>query len=661
MVEMCVGRGLSGWRHMCGIIGLITNRGVGEVGERLRQGTRALDHRGPDDWGMEVLRDEGRGLTIGLGHRRLSILDLSVAGHQPMRNEVTGDLIVYNGEVFNYRELRREMESAGTSFRSGTDTEVVLSGFGESGVEAIRRWRGMFAFGFWSRRDGRLTLVRDRLGIKPLYYYRGTDFFLFGSEVRALLATGLVPRQVSAGAVESYLAYGSIQQPLTIIEGLHAVLPGHLVEFGNEQVTTRAYWEVGCVVAEEGEAGEAGEAKDAVRVAEEIGELTCEAVRLRMVSDVPVGVFLSGGIDSSAVVSLMRRASTSEIHSFSVNFGGHDREREFDEREYAEEVARRYGTRHSSVILTESEMLGKVPQALRDLDQPSIDGINTWIVSEAVAAAGMKVALSGLGGDEGFLGYGFLGTIERLEHLRGFLNRLPGQLRVAAGAAARHLAWGAAGQRAAKLEALCGSEPFEGPAVSLHRQLFTKAQRRQLRQAPDKDDRETVMLAEWTARQQENCRGADLLNQTSALEMGGYLANTLLRDTDVMSMAHGLEVRVPLLDHLLIERLLQIPGSMKLRSGEPKWMLVQAAGDLPPSIWQRPKRGFELPFRLWLRGALRERVEGTLAERSLGDLIDPAGARAVWHSFLEGQTSWSRVWAIVVLADWCRTHLRGDL
>lgn len=630
---------------MCGIFGLVTTRSAGEVESILGRGTGAMRHRGPDDEGLEIVRDEGRGLTVALGHRRLSILDLSPAGHQPMRDEATGNWIVYNGEVFNFRAVRADLKARGLTFRTQTDTEVLLKGFGQAGRRAIEPWRGMFAFGFWQAGEGKLTLVRDRLGIKPLYYYRGRDFFLFGSEVRALLSTGLIPRRLSLAAVDSFLAYGSIQQPLTIIENLYAVLPGHLLEYQAGQIRSFPYWEIKTGEAEEKPPGDE-------LLIEEIRALTLEAVRLRMVSDVPVSVFLSGGIDSSAVVSLMRQATNSEIRSFSVNF----REREFNEQRYAEQIARRHQTDHTSVLLTEEEILAKLPEALRALDQPSIDGINTYIVSQATARAGMKVAISGLGGDEGFLGYGFFSSMTRDEKWRRRLNRLPSRLRAAAGGA---IGVATSGARAGKLGSLLRGARLDEHSVKLYRQLFTEAQRRELlREAATGESEGSRLLAAWSSRQWENCREADAVNQASALELGGYMSNTLLRDTDTMSMAHSLEVRVPLIDHLLVERLLSLPGPTKLREGRPKWLLVEAAGDLPLEIVQRRKKGFELPFRIWLRGALRDRLEEALAAPELHEVVDPAAIRRVWRDFLAERTTWSRVWALFVLSQWLGFHLK---
>lgn len=624
---------------MCGIFGIVTTRPRSELIEPINRSVDALSHRGPDDQGVEFISDERNGLTVAFAHRRLSILDLSAAGRQPMRNEATGDWITYNGEVFNFRDVRRRLEDRGLRFRSESDTEVLLKGFSAFGKNAIADWRGMFAFGFWNAEERSLTLVRDRLGIKPLYYFHDGDTFIFASEVRALLATGFVPRKISPSALDSYLAFGSVQQPLTIIENVHAVLPGHTLKFKDGRVHTEAYWEL--------RAGSGDKVRDERALVEEIGELLADSVKLRLVSDVPVGVFLSGGIDSSSVVALMRRATNGSIKAFSVCF----KEREFSEAVYAEKIAWRYGADLHSILVTEDEILSRLPRALRAMDQPSVDGVNTFIVSQAAADAGLKVALSGLGGDEVFAGYGFFRAIARDEQMRNHVKAAPPGLRKAAASAIGAIA---VSNRAARLSALLRGDHLDEHSVKLRRRLFTAEQRRALLLS---NVCPAPALNEWNNRQMSNCASADPVNQASALELEGYLGNTLLRDTDSMSMAHGLEARVPLIDHKLVEKMLSVPGGLKLRRNEPKWMLVDAVGNLPREIIDRPKRGFELPFKNWLAGAMRDQVEIALRQPQLTELLSGAAMQKAWGDFLKGRVTWSRVWSFYVLGEWTRLNL----
>ena len=630
---------------MCGIFGIVTTKHRDQAIEPLNRAMRSLAHRGPDDQGIDFLSGEGQGLTVAFAHRRLAILDLSPAGHQPMKDERTGNWITYNGEVFNFHELRRTLQSQGISFSSESDTEVLLKGLGARGIEAIADWRGMFACGFWDAQKHRLSLIRDRLGIKPLYYFQDQDSFIFSSEIRAMLASGLVPRKLSRTGIESFLACGSVQQPLTIIDNVFALLPGHILTFEKRQVRTSPYWELRAEPADRG-----GRSED--EMSEEIAHLLLESVKYRLVSDVPVGVFLSGGIDSSSIVALMRQATVRDIKSFSVCFS----ERDFDERAYAERVARHYNTDHHSILLSEGEILARLPAALRAMDQPSIDGINSFTVSEAAARAGLKVALTGLGGDEVFAGYSYFPTIERSEKLRMKIKSVPLALRRPASAAIRTIL---TTPRATKLCSLLCSKDLEQHSVCLHRRLFTKEQQLELLKTNGQHAGTESALEEWTARQFVNCANADPINQASALDLGGYLSNTLLRDIDAMSMAHSLEVRVPLIDHKLVEAMLSIPGPIKLRRKEPKWMLINAARDLPRAIIGRPKRGFELPFKFWLRGNLREQVENTLHSPTLIEQIEPGSIERIWQSFIAEKTTWSRVWSLFVLGEWMQLNLKA--
>lgn len=615
-------------------------------------GSQALAHRGRDDDGLEILTDAGRGWTIGFAHRRLSILDPTPAGHQPMTDESNGNVITYNGEVFNFRQLGRSMEEDGVHLRSETDTEVVLKSFGRSGArwrEAVGQWRGMFAFALWNRDEGSLSLVRDRFGIKPLYYHQGADYLVFSSEVRALLASGLVPGRLSMPAIDSFLRYGSVAAPLTIIEGIKSVLPGNRVLYQDGETRSTPYWELtggidkGRVFHEEG-------------TVEEVRERVREAVSLHTVSDVPISVFLSGGIDSSAIVSLLRQTWNGELRTFSVNFT----EAAFNEQSYAEEVAQRYETRHTSILLTEDEVLGRLTAAMDSLDQPSIDGINTWFVSEATAGEGMKVALSGLGGDEVFLGYRFFRNIERDERRRRMMGSLPGKMREVAGAMIGALPFASS---TLKMGELLLSGEIGEHTVHLRRQLFSLRQRAALLATAGGGEltRATGRRDPLNRQPLEGFATGDEVNLASTLELDGYLSNTLLRDTDVMSMAHGLEVRVPLLDHPLVEQMLQLPGKFKLGGSEsrPKWLLVEAAGDLPDRVVRRRKKGFELPFDNWLRGALRPMVGDLIKLSALQGVLDTRVVGTIWEKFLERRVTWSRVWALLVLAHWIRRNSGG--
>jgi asparagine synthase (glutamine-hydrolysing) len=620
---------------VCGIFGYLSADPDLDEARVLDEALAALHHRGPDDRGLHRARHGDH--RLGLAHTRLAIIDLSPGGHQPMSTDDGRFTVVYNGELYNFMELRRELEGLGETFRSASDTEVLLKAYARWGPEALSRFRGMFALAIWDDREGSLFLARDRLGVKPLYYVEGERGFAFASEVRALLRTGFAERRLSRRALASYFAFGAVSGPDTILEGVRSLLPGRwlLWKGGAVAPTDGAeYWRI--PVIEEQGASFAGEVA-AIRPILE------DAVRLRMIADVPVGVFLSGGIDSSAVVALATRASETPVHSFTVTF---DEER-YSEAPYAAEVARRYGCDHHRVHFPAARAIGELDRALRALDQPSVDGVNTYFVSEAAREAGLTVALSGLGGDEVFAGYPNF--------------RLFGQLRAAARAAnllpsALHRAIGLAGaaervpQKLRKVSHLLAGDGSAAATYAALRAMFT----------PDERSALTVGLEDHGSSG-VSCP-ADIerlspVNAYSALELSNYLRDTLLRDADAMSMAHSLEVRVPLLDHVLIERVMRVPGALKIGSEGNKPLLTAAVPALPEAATGRRKMGFTLPYDAWFRGPLRPWMEGLIlggSARRLG-FLRPSGVERLWRSFLEGDryTTHARVWCVAAIAGWC--------
>jgi asparagine synthase (glutamine-hydrolysing) len=556
-----------------------------------------------------------------------------------MRDEETGDWITCSGGAFNFRDVRRELAARGLKFRSESRAEVMLKGFSARGRDAITDWRGMFALGFWNARSRSLTLVRDRLGVKPLYYYHDGDTLIFASGVRALLATGLIPRKISPPALNSYLALGSVEQPLTIIENVYALLPGHILEFKDGRAGVEAYWEL--------RADKQNKVHDVRELIEELGELLADSVKSSLVSDVPVGVLLSGGINSSSVMALASRGAKIPVKSFSVCFN----EQEFGGVDFAEKIAKAYGADHHSLLATEHEILSNLPEALRAMDQPSIEGLNTFIVSQAAAGAGMKVALSGLGGDEVFAGHDFYHSVSREEQMRNRVRSAGPRLRKAAASAIGAFS---TIDRAARLSALLRSDQLNEHSVRLRRSLFTAGQRLALMLA---GAGESPAVQKWNERQMANCATADPINQALALELSGYLSNAPLRATDSMSMAHGLEVRVPLIDHKVVERILAIPGRLKLRRREPNWMLMDAIGDLPREVVGAAKGWSEPPFKDWLAGAMRDRIESALWSPQLTKLLSITAMQEVWSDFLKGRASWPRVWSFYVLGEWAGINL----
>jgi asparagine synthase (glutamine-hydrolysing) len=645
---------------MCGIAGGVfwgDQVSPARAEQAIQQMVAALAHRGPDGRGVSQ-----RPLVV-LGHTRLAIIDVSDAGAQPMglresepasptRTE-DRPYVTYNGETYNFLELKSELERGGARFESRSDTEVLLRGYEAWGIDVVSRLRGMFAFGLWDPARRRLLLARDRFGIKPLYYFAGNGYLLFGSEVRALLATGLVPRRLDATAVWQYLGYQSIPAPRTLVEGVRMLEPGNWITVAADGARVqREYWNLltgagdrPCDVSPE-------------IARRRVGDLLRESVTAHMVSDVPVGAFLSGGIDSSAVVALMREAGHCP-QTFSVGFA----ERAFDESAHAALVARTFNADHTHIQLRESDLLDQLPEAIGAMDQPTGDGVNTYIVSKAVHSEGMKVALSGLGGDELFGGYPSFARLSRIGDLSRIWGRSPQRLRAAAASAVRTL--GGSSVPAAKAAAVLESDGTLASMFPLTRQVLSIEQRRalfddRLSSAADTGDPYDRLLAAAF----DAAPGSGLFERVSFAEARTYMHDVLLRDTDQMSMAHALEVRVPLLDHTLAEYVAALPDAVKQSNGVPKRLLVESLGGLLPNeIVNRPKQGFTLPFDPWMRGALRPFCEERLGDRGLAGrgLFRASEVQRLWKSFLSGgkDVSWSRIWVMVVLDAWLDRN--GDL
>ena len=639
---------------MCGIFGII-GRNARVPADVLVRATQSLAHRGPDDSGTVILRDASReAIEIGLGNRRLAILDLSPQGHQPMNDPATGNWIVYNGEVYNFREVRAKLEQAGLSFRSNSDTEVILKAYAHWGEKCLHEFRGMFAFAIWDAQRHRLFVARDPMGIKPLYFYHSDQYFIFSSEVRTLLGAGFVSRAIDCAGLVNYLTFGSLCDPNTLVEGVCALPPGCHLTWEGGQVKQEQYWDL--VEPNLGEVCDRAcfgiEKRNEYET--QIAEMLDESVRMQLVSDVPVGVFLSGGIDSSSLVAILSRNGV-RPSTFSIVF----REEDYSEAEFSRAVAQHFQTDHHEVMVSQSDFFAAIDPAIHAMDLPTIDGINTYFVSERTRAAGVKVVLSGLGGDEMFAGYSSFRTVPRMERFSTAWDHIPGAVR--SPLANIFAALAPASDQNRKLAALARNGGGLVHPYFLSRMLFTPEQQSELLPEMKKDTaafrRAEKLLAESLSRTQS----LDPVNRVSYLEARCYMLNTLLRDSDFMSMAHGLEVRVPLIDHRLARRILALPGSWKLDSEKPKPLLVRALnGQLPQKIVHRRKRGFTLPFEHWLRDGLRPVIDESLSKIGdgvLGTLINERAARGVWKDFLEGRTSWSRPWSLYVLQCWCRQHL----
>ena len=584
--------------------------------------------RGPDDEGVEVFAagagDGGR--TVALGSRRLAIIDPSPAGHQPMSDPARGTTIVFNGMIYNFRELRDRLIAEGESFASRSDTEVVLKAYARWGHGCVRHLRGMFAFCIWDARADELFLARDRLGIKPLYHAHDGDRLLLASQVKALLATGLVAPRLSLAGLRTYLAYGAVSEPLTAIEGISALPAGHTGVFRSGRLTIARYWQP---PTEPELSATKAEAVEELRTSLE------DVIRGHLVSDAPLGIFLSGGVDSSVLAAIAAR-HTDALRTVSVVFD----DPALSEQSYMNLVAAHVGSDHVEVDLRPADLLGWLDEAFAAMDQPSFDAINTYAVSRAAATTGLKVALSGLGADELFDGYGYVRRVTALEWAR----RLPATARDPARRAA-----GLMDGRAAKLQTWLSDDYAPGSSYDLLRRVFLPGEAAALVGGDGLGDLAPAGPSVDLRR--------DVFRQVSALDLANYTKNVLLRDTDAMSMAHSLEVRVPFLDHELVEWTLRLPASAKVGRRRKELLLAAVQDLLPREILRRRKQGFVVPLARWLRGELRGEADARLQAppAAVAELLDPRELQQVWTTFLRDGRRWLRPWALFALSSWTGT------
>jgi len=628
---------------MCGICGLVFQ----DPSRRLPEGlidrmTDTLGHRGPDDRG--TFEEEG----VGLGHRRLSIIDLSAAGRQPMTNEDGSLLVVFNGEIYNFRDLRRDLRSRGHVFSSRTDTEVILHLYEEKGEACLAELRGMFAFALWDRRRRRLFAARDRAGQKPFVWAELDGAVLFASELKALLEEPSFPKEVDPSAIHHYLTYQYIPSPRTIYSRARKLPAAHYLVWEDGRVKTERYWSLRYVPK--------------LRLGslhayrERFLEVFDEAVRLRLVSDVPLGAFLSGGVDSSAVVASMSRAGAAPVRTFSIGFS----EKDYDEVRYARMVAERYGTEHKEMIV-EPKALEILPELVRAYNEPFADSsaVPTYYVSR-LTRRHVTVALSGDGGDEAFAGYlryavdRFLSWYLRLPAFvrEGILRRLVESL------PRTKRPRGFVGQ----LKRFVASvDPVRERQYVRYLCSFTEEQKGDL-YAPDflaaTSDDDPVGFIEELYRLSD---GPDHLDRTLSVDTSSYLPDNICVKVDIASMANSLEARSPFLDHHLMEFAAACPGSLKLRGRQGKYLLKKAVAPLLPSeITRRRKMGFGMPVAEWFRGELKEMAHDLLlSERAQqrGYFRREGVARLLREHLDLSRDHSYRLWALLFLEVWFREFI----
>ncbi len=616
---------------MCGIAGIVGLKDKEIANNKILSMTESLKHRGPDATGVFVDHE------IALGHLRLSIIDLSESANQPFFDTSNRYVITYNGEIYNFQEVRKLLPEY--PFRTDSDTEVILAAYEKFGADCLTLFNGMFAFAIWDCARKELFVARDRLGVKPFYYSQTSDgTFIFASEIRALLNSQLIPRKLNKYGVYDYLMYQSVYAPETIVENIFQLPAGEFGIFSNGKLTTQSYWRI-----ENNPFGNIVDSEDNVK--KNIKELLLKSVEQRMISDVRLGAFLSGGIDSSAVVALMSEVSNRPIDTFSVTFG----EKEFDESVYSNLIAKKYKTNHTSVFLTAEDFLNELPLALKAADSPSGDGVNTYVVSKATKKSGITVALSGLGGDELFAGYpNFLNWYKTK---KGFLPKIPVALRKPLASALSNLG-NSKYQRIADVIAanninLSGIYP-----------MFRQVMSQQIVNDFYKNGDYEMSIQKQLRNKQNEIDNFPILSQFSIAELLGYTQNVLLKDTDQFSMASALEVREPFFDYKLVEYVLRIPDEIKYPK-YPKSLLVEAIYPmLPDKIVHRKKMGFVLPFDKWMRNELKDFCQNRLENLAAREIFNSDRLLNKWQDFQNGKNGvlWSHLWHLVVLTEWLENN-----
>jgi asparagine synthase (glutamine-hydrolysing) len=632
---------------MCGICGILGTSDAFAVDDELvTRMQHVIEHRGPDDGGSWC--DPER--RVALAHRRLSIIDLSDAGHQPMSNEDGSVWITFGGEIYNHEELRPGLEAKGHVYRSQTDTETIVHLYEEEGPACVERLEGMFHYAIWDARRGELHLARDRLGKKPLYYVRRPDGFVFASEIKALLEHPAVTAELDEEAFFHYLTFVCTPAPMTMFEGIRKLEPAERMTVRPDGSTTsEIYW---TPFTDEGV--RSVESPSERELETRLVDLLRDSIRSRMMSDVPFGVFLSGGIDSSTNVALMSELMSEPVRTFSVGFAEHER---YNELEFARLVARRFGTDHHEVVIDSADLEAFVPELVYHQDEPIADWVAVPLhyVSKLARDDGTVVVQIGEGSDELFHGYQSYMSHARFQtRYAAPFQRVPRFLRRAvsrgATSAARRFGRGIVHAQAIA-DAAEGRVPFWGGAISYQGEL----KERVLANGRSHPDSYEIVDRLWRRAEREK-PGADLLQKMTYLELKNRLAELLLMRVDKMTMANSVEARVPFLDRRLVEFALALPPELKVRNGEGKYLLKKAVAPLlPAEIVQRPKQGFSAPVSEWFRGGLGERAQRAIRESSLAErgLLDYEQVDRLWDAHRSGRGEWAfQLWNLYNVSVW---------
>ena len=618
---------------MCGINGIYNHLNLNDSKSQVNKMNLLSSHRGPDNSGIYEDAD------LVLGHVRLSIIDLDARSNQPFVSANQQIVLSFNGEIYNFQALKKELEEY--PFSTHSDTEVIVAAYLKWGIKFLDKLDGMFAFALWDRSAKQLILARDKMGIKPLYYFEKNNSLVFSSEIRSLLSCDIVERKLNANALQDYLQYSTVHGPDTIVEGIKLLPAAHYYMVKEDELSLQPYWDI------RSKYNFQSISKPIEEIQKDIVYLFNKSVQKRLVSDVSYGAFLSGGIDSSAVVAAASNFSDLPVKTFCVSFEN----QKFDESKYAQLISDLYSTDHMEIKLSPNDFLNDIPNALLAMDHPSGDGPNSYVVAKAAKAAGVTMALSGLGGDELFAGYDIFHRAFNLLDKKWLFSFPPG-VRKFIGTLIRAVKPAISSDKIAeiinqKYLELTYFYPF-------YRSLFTE---RDLKKLISFTHLNQTFPFSFAKNHLENLK-MPFLSKVSYLEMNTYMQHVLLRDTDQMSMANSLEVRVPMLDTQLVEYVFGVHDRHKL-GDTPKQLLVKSLGNLLPSeIVNRPKMGFVLPWEQWMRNELKDFSFSQIEFLKQIDLLNKKEIDVIFNKFQnqDSRVSWAKVWSLVVLSNWLKQN-----
>ena len=622
---------------MCGINGIYNHKSLKDVENKVKLMNSLTKHRGPDY--SNIYLDS----SVCIGHNRLSIIDLDSKSNQPFISADENLVLSYNGEIYNFLELKEEL-SKSYDFKTKSDTEVIIAAYSLWGIEMVYKFNGMFSFALWDKSKEELFLCRDRFGIKPLYYIEVNQSIIFSSSIKALKSFSHEELKIKEDDLLDFLQYGTVHQPNTILDKVKSVPRGSFLMAGNQETKIFEYWNL-------------FESNNSNKITSEplktVNKLLLESVEKRLISDVPYGIFLSGGIDSSILVAAASKVSTQKVNTFSIVF----KEKGFDERKFSRQIASKYKTNHLELELNPEEILQQIEEPFKFMDHPSVDGINTFFISKQVHNQGFKMALSGAGSDELFAGYPVFKEVFELENKK-WLYSFPPQLRNIFG---KLLQLRNKSLKSHKIAEILNLKLLELPYFyPIFRKIFANNTIYKL--CDIKNISTENYPFNWAFNNLDtNNIGANysLISKISALEIETYLQNVLLRDADQMGMANSLEIRVPFLDHNLVEYVLSLPNELKYPIYPKKLLIDSTKGWIPDEIIHRKKMGFVLPWEKWMKNELSSFCEESLLNLEDYSIFNMSQVNLLWKDFVKGNPyiNWLQIWSLVVLGKWTAINL----